>query len=170
MPAVHSNKLIVRLLGVMEERKKKITVFSKEAGIPKDRVYKWVQQGNNPKAEDEKKIIAWIDGKSMEKVPMQEQKTPADSEESYRGKYIKQLEKENDYLQRIVETNLTLVLATVRTISIRQRALGEVALNSIEKIEKKTTKATGALVEAVDRRIDQIEREAYARDNVGADM
>jgi hypothetical protein len=87
------------------------------------------------------------------------------SEGLYQSKYIKQLEKENQYLQKIVETNLMLVLATVRTISVRQRAVGEVVLHSLEKIEKKSTKSTGALLAAADRQIDQIEREAYAHDS-----
>ena len=86
-------------------------------------------------------------------------------------KYILQLEKENQYLQDIVKTNLTLVLATVRTLSVRQRAVSEVVLDSLERLElevKTKKKATGAFVELADRNIDQIEREAHAYDNVAA--
>jgi len=91
------------------------------------------------------------------------------SQDDYMNKYIRQLERENSYLQELIQTNLTLVLATVRTLSVRQRAVGEVVLHSLERIEKKTSaqslKATGTLVSASDMRIDQIEREAFARDN-----
>lgn len=57
------------MLDVMAERGKKVPTVAKEAGIPKDRIYKWLQQGNNPKAEDEKKINKWIYGDKEEKVP-----------------------------------------------------------------------------------------------------
>jgi transcriptional regulator with XRE-family HTH domain len=89
----------------------------------------------------------------------------------YQTKYILQLEKENQYLQDIVKTNLTLVLATVRTLSVRQRAVSEVILDSLERLElevKPKKKAAGAFVELADRNIDQIEREAHAYDSVAA--
>lgn len=91
-----------------------------------------------------------------------------DQLEDFQSKYIKQLEKENSYLQEIVKTNLNLVLATVRTISVRQRAVGEVVLDSLERLEseiKPKKKSSGAFVGAADRNIDQIEREAFARGN-----
>jgi len=90
---------------------------------------------------------------------------PNDSpKEDYQIKYIKQLEKENEYLQGIVKTNLTLVLATVQTLSVRQRAVGETILDSLERIESASQskkKSSGALVADAGRRIDQIEREAF---------
>ena len=90
--------------------------------------------------------------------------TPPD----YQAKYIGQLEKENKYLQDIVQTNLTLVLATVRTLSVRQQGVGSVILDSLEELSsevKPKKKSGGALVALADRRIDQIEREAFARGN-----
>lgn len=43
--------------------------FSVATGIPKDRIYKWKQQGTSPKAEDEKTIQAWINGETVENSP-----------------------------------------------------------------------------------------------------
>lgn len=63
------NKLVIKLLEVIEERKTSITQFCEDTGIPKDRVYKWKQQGNNPKAVDVVKINEWINGEKKEKVP-----------------------------------------------------------------------------------------------------
>lgn len=123
------------------------------------------------------------DFKSKADDETEAKESPAESEDSYRAerikkleddqeKYIRKLEKDNDRLwdlikdnQEIIKTNLTLVLAAVKTLSVRQRGVGEVVLHSLERIEKKSTKASGALVEAADRAIDQIEREAYARDS-----
>lgn len=88
--------------------------------------------------------------------------------DDFRAKYIAQLEKENNYLQRLVDTNLTLVLATVRTLSVRQRGVSQVILDSLERIElevKPKKKSAGAFVEAADRNIGQIEKEAFARDS-----
>lgn len=48
----------------MDDRKVKIPKFSKDTGIPKDRVYKWKYEGTNPKAEDVQSINDWINGES----------------------------------------------------------------------------------------------------------
>lgn len=94
------------------------------------------------------------------------QKSPEESEDSYRAKYIKKLEEENALLielvksnNEIIKTNLTLVLATVRTISVRQEATGGVALESLARLEKR--KDEKSLVVEGDMRRGQIEREAH---------
>lgn len=45
-----------------ELKKKGVTIyqFSKETGIPKERVYKWEQGKGTPKEEDAQRIRAWI--------------------------------------------------------------------------------------------------------------
>jgi transcriptional regulator with XRE-family HTH domain len=65
MVAKHANALINTLSEVMAQRKKSKAQFALEAGIPKDRVYKWYQDGNNPKADDVAKIKAWISGEEL---------------------------------------------------------------------------------------------------------
>lgn len=104
---------------------------------------------------------------------------PAESEDSYRVKYIDRLENDIEKLekdkavlqelikanQEIIRTNLTLVLSTVRTISGRQEANGGVSLESLARLEKKEE---NALVLEADRRTDQIEREAHEHGNASA--
>lgn len=71
----------------------------------------------------------------------------------------------NRFLQGLINTNLTLVLATVRTISVRQEATGETVLHSLERLEKK---GKGSLVSVADKRRDQIEQAFSKHDNVVA--
>ncbi len=61
MAAKHPNGLVIKLLDAIELRQMKIPAAAKEMGIPKDRIYKWIQEGTNPKAGDEKKIIDWLE-------------------------------------------------------------------------------------------------------------
>jgi hypothetical protein len=60
------NTLVINLFEKLKERKTSVPGFSRLTGIPKERVYKWKQEGTNPKAEDEKKIKAWIEGTNVE--------------------------------------------------------------------------------------------------------
>jgi transcriptional regulator with XRE-family HTH domain len=97
-------------------------------------------------------------------------KNPAETEDSYRAKYIRKLEDDNALLteliksnQEIIKNNLTVVLATVRTISVRQEATGTVALESLARLEKK--KNEHVLVDEVDKRTVQIETAAYTHGN-----
>jgi DNA-binding phage protein len=166
--AKHPNELINKLISEMQTREKKITDVARETGIPKDRIYKWIQQGNNPKAADEKALELWINLHFSDVKAGSEAKKNPDDAEDFRAKYIKQLEKENQYLQDIVKTNLTLVLATVRTISARQLGTGVVALKSLERLEKSAGHKPGSLVKEADKEIGQIEREAFAHDNAAS--
>lgn len=65
----NNNPLVVRLFDEIKKRNISVPEFSRQTKIPKDRVYKWDQQGTSPKAEDEKIINAWIIGENVEKVP-----------------------------------------------------------------------------------------------------
>lgn len=65
--ANHSNKLVIKLFDVLKKHKISVPKFSIETGIPKDRVYKWMQEGTNPKSDDESIIKAWV--LKMEKPP-----------------------------------------------------------------------------------------------------
>lgn len=48
------------LLDIMKRKGIKIPKLSKEIGIPKDRIYKWYQEGTNPKPEDALTLEKWI--------------------------------------------------------------------------------------------------------------
>lgn len=58
--AKSENILVARLFNDLKASKISVPQFAKETGIPKDRVYKWKQQGTAPKADDEQMIIDWI--------------------------------------------------------------------------------------------------------------
>lgn len=66
MAKTHTNPLITKLLSEMEARNVKVPQFATEANIPKDRIYKWLQEGNNPKEDDITKIRSWL---GLEEVP-----------------------------------------------------------------------------------------------------
>lgn len=182
MSDVVYSELIEKLIGSMKDRKKKVTDVSRETGIPKDRIYKWIQQGNRPKTEDEKAITKWLNGESST-IPFIEEPGISQTISLYQNdrikkleedqaKYIKKLEDDNDRLwglvkdtQEIIKNNLTLVLSTVRTISVRQEATGGVVLESLARLEKKPEKS---LVVAGDKKRDQIEREAHKHGSAAA--
>lgn len=52
--------LVSSLFDEMIKRRISVPDFSIETGIPKDRVYKWKQQGTAPKDEDAKKVRGWL--------------------------------------------------------------------------------------------------------------
>ena len=51
----------------MKRRGVKVPRLSKETGIPKDRIYKWYQQGSNPKPEDSITLEKWIIDSQMKR-------------------------------------------------------------------------------------------------------
>lgn len=81
--ATHSiNPLVVKLYEKLAKENIKVPEFSRMTGIPKDRIYKWKQEGTNPKAEDEATLKAYIYGDAIDyKSPIgetiaEEPKTP----------------------------------------------------------------------------------------------
>lgn len=64
-----SKSIVDQLLAKMKERKVKVPKLALELNIPKDRIYKWFQQGTNPKEEDSIKIRNWINGEKVEVNP-----------------------------------------------------------------------------------------------------
>jgi SOS-response transcriptional repressor LexA len=65
--ATHPNKLVVKLFEAIKSNRLSVPKFSSDTGIPKDRVYKWMQEATSPKADDEATIRAWL--LKMEKTP-----------------------------------------------------------------------------------------------------
>ncbi|WP_315816848.1 S24 family peptidase [Paraflavitalea speifideaquila] len=70
MAITHTNPLVVKLYEKLAIEHIRVPEFSRMSGIPKDRIYKWKQEGTNPKAEDEAKIKAYIYGDSIDYSPM----------------------------------------------------------------------------------------------------
>jgi len=55
-----SKDLKTKLMEAMKTRGVKVPTFSRQTGIPKDRIYKWYQQGTNIKADDALIVEEWI--------------------------------------------------------------------------------------------------------------
>lgn len=119
MDAKHGNELVVTLLKELKKREVKIPRFSKETGIPKDRIYKWIQEGNNPKADDEKKITAWI---KMEKPPLHENMEEQRGEPGTMAEALEIIKQQNAFLQRLIESNLAALSRDVNNNSAAIRA------------------------------------------------
>lgn len=45
-----------------------ISYFARQAGIPQARIYKWYQQGTNPKPEDALRIEKWLSEEGPENI------------------------------------------------------------------------------------------------------
>lgn len=54
--------IIQELSKAMKARGIKVPALSEKLDIPKDRIYKWFQQGTKPKEEDSVKLWKWING------------------------------------------------------------------------------------------------------------
>jgi hypothetical protein len=87
------------LLEVMKARGVKVPALSTQTNIPKDRIYKWFQQGSTPSPEDSMILEKWI--KKQNYVP-----TVNEENISYKEKYIKLLEQDNNHLKESIEINL----------------------------------------------------------------
>lgn len=76
------NPLVVKLYEKLAKENLKVPEFSRMTGIPKDRIYKWKQEGTNPKAEDEATLRAYIYGDAVSRdvspqpEKLEESKTP----------------------------------------------------------------------------------------------
>lgn len=104
MDAIHDNKLIVKLVETMKERNVKVPQLAKATGIPKDRIYKWFQEGNNPKAEDERKISAWI---NMEFPPIDGTENNNSAAINALREALGIIKDQNEYLRSLVNVSLT---------------------------------------------------------------
>lgn len=64
------NPLVRSLMEKISKEKSSLAKFADATGLPRDRVYKWIQQGTNPKSADEKVIEAYLRGETyMDKNP-----------------------------------------------------------------------------------------------------
>lgn len=107
------------LLGVMKSKGINIPKFSKETGIPKDRVYKWYQQGTNPKPEDALLVEKWIND-NADFLAVDDQKVIVGEVKQFipdKDKQITTLQYENIQLRlNSLETNLNEVLSNQKVM------------------------------------------------------
>ena len=80
--------ILKELEKMMEERHIKVPALSKQVGIPKDRIYKWYQQGTKVKVADATKIWDWINGKKDDN-----NFSLSEDAADYKTKYIELLER-----------------------------------------------------------------------------
>lgn len=74
MAAQQINPLVVKLYEKLAKQNIKVPEFSRMTGIPKDRIYKWRQEGTSPKSEDEATIKAFLEEENGEII--QQSSTP----------------------------------------------------------------------------------------------
>lgn len=146
-----TNTVLARQLGI----KSKSTISNILAGIQNIQPAQWdafrklylkAENGSN-NYEREKE--------SMLEEAVRRERESADRER-------KALLEDKAFLQEMIRSNLTLALATLKTIGIRQEAEGETVLASLERIERKPE---GSLIAAADTRRAQIEKEWQVHGN-----
>ena len=83
-----NRNILEELDKAMKSRRLKVPAVAKKTGIPADRIYKWYQQGTNPKTEDSLSIWKWINGEmDVEEAIVEEPQA------DYKTKYIELLER-----------------------------------------------------------------------------
>jgi transcriptional regulator with XRE-family HTH domain len=76
--------------------------------IPKDRIYKWEQGKSTPQYEDRQKIESWING-TWNNIPiasMVEEPKSTYGQIDYQAELVKVLKEQNEYLRKIIDSNL----------------------------------------------------------------
>lgn len=157
MVAKKLNPLVDKLLSEMKHRKVKVPQFAEESGIPKDRVYKWKQEGTNPKSEDVELINNWINGESST-GNTEANKEPKESIDFKVGRLTGQLEEKelrredaerfSDKLLETFKSNLTVLLggqqvlySFVRTILEYQAAKSNVGNMKMEELDLRSLRS-----------------------------
>lgn len=59
------DKLVEKLFAELKRRRVSVPDLEHITGIPRDRIYKWKQQGSRPKTEDEATIKAWLNDEEV---------------------------------------------------------------------------------------------------------
>jgi transcriptional regulator with XRE-family HTH domain len=93
-----------QLSKIIELRGIPVPELAKVLGIPKFRIYKWVQGIASPKYEDRVKIIEWINNPAWNFVPPRNSSSGNinEAEEDYKEKYIKLMEDHRSLLQKLL--------------------------------------------------------------------
>lgn len=99
----------------IENRGLSIAKFSKESGIPSDRVYQWERGRGNPKAEDTEKIQKWLD-----KIPS----------------HSKDIENLNELQIQIKALNAVVETLMMEIASLRAEKNGEPVMTVLKRLQK----------------------------------
>lgn len=66
MTSININPLVIKLYEKLAKENIKVPEFSRMTGIPKDRIYKWKQEGTSPKSGDEATIKSYLESETTE--------------------------------------------------------------------------------------------------------
>lgn len=145
------NQLVVNLFEKLKRDKISVPRLSEIIGIPKDRIYKWKQEGTNPKAEDEGLIKKWLYGESVENVPLATVSPSNDLQKStiYHLAEGNRIQSETNHTvaltnQRLVEQNIALTQAytgnadhqTIDETVLLVKALKDYLIEAVSELKK----------------------------------
>ena len=130
------NPLVIALFEELKRRGNTVPRFADETGIPKDRVYKWKQEGTAPKEDDAKLIRRWI---KMEEPPKDEFKGNEDI---------------NSLLGRIEER----LLRIEAHLEVYENAIAGLQSKSNDDFPKKVGALRAEVQVAVNRRFDALQK------------
>lgn len=88
-----------------ESRGLSVSELEKILEIPKDRIYKWEQGKAAPQYEDRKKVESWING-TWNNIPKVEEPKSQYGGIDYSADLINVLKEQNEYLRKLLDTNL----------------------------------------------------------------
>lgn len=63
------NQLVSKLFDALKKKEISVLKFSRQTGIPHDRIYKWEKDGTTPKAVDLDKIKGWLSKNGLDVFP-----------------------------------------------------------------------------------------------------
>jgi predicted DNA-binding transcriptional regulator AlpA len=109
--------------------------LSKLTGIPVDRIYKWMNKGFQPKANDAEILRAWLSSNITEDVP--HEKSPGDRD--FKEKYYQQLEKNTHLEEKVDHVQVSLVEMGKNMMDLATRILvgqEEIARQFAEALNK----------------------------------
>lgn len=149
-----SKDIITVLQSTMEARKIKVPKLASLLDIPKDRIYKWFQEGTKPKEADSVKLWEWINGgisDSMVNEPEMMYRTRTDHE-----KYVALLESTNRTLEKAIQLSLNAVLENQLLMKARMNATAEDVQDllvdngrKLNDVKEKTNKRMAAHLDAL---------------------
>lgn len=122
-----------RITAKLQKERKSVLTMSKETGISASRIYKWLDNKGNPKAEDARKLEVWLNGK-MELVPNDTAGQAPALPRSDHAAYIKLLE-DNDRFFKTEYHSLLVSLNKLMEIGMRSEELIKLNLEHIGNVE-----------------------------------
>jgi hypothetical protein len=128
--------LVKTLFEELKKRRVSVPDFSEGTGIPKDRVYKWKQQGTAPKDEDAKVIREWL---KMDKYPTS-------------------VVRKEDEIQTIIGSHEERLLRIEAHLEVFENAIAGLLAENKSDFAKKVGELRREVQGAVNRRFDELQK------------